>query len=207
MRGPCWSPYVTWTDDGVHWARGRTLLRAPDPKAARAVRPYAKYAPAADGSILLMLSDGHPDAWRSGLYFARFRDGRFHSAGGELLGDLAAGPPAVRELERVHAPRDGRAWPMDVAEDAGAGTPSHVYTSLDRERDDTFRYARFDAGPVGDAPDRRRRRGRLRLPQPGRDAGPRRPATRRPEPHDRRPERDRAAQHARRRPDVGGPAR
>ena len=21
MRGPCWSPYVTWTDDGIHWSR------------------------------------------------------------------------------------------------------------------------------------------------------------------------------------------
>ncbi|HYI20503.1 MAG TPA: BNR-4 repeat-containing protein [Solirubrobacteraceae bacterium] len=145
MRGPCWSPYVTWTDDGVHWARGRTLLRAPDPPGPRAVRPYAKYAPAADGSILMLLSDGHPDSWRSGLYFARFRDGRFFTAGGALVGDLADGPPAVRALERVHAPRDGRAWPMDVAEDA-AGDPVAVYSSLDRARDDTFHYARFDAG-------------------------------------------------------------
>jgi hypothetical protein len=93
----------------------------------------------------MLLSDGHPDAWRSGLYFARFRDGRFLSAGGELLGDLAAGPPAVRDLERVHAPKDGRAWPMDVAEDA-EGDPVAVYTSLERRDGDTFRYARFDAG-------------------------------------------------------------
>ena len=144
MRGPCWSPYVTWTDDGVHWSRARTLVRAPAGPTGRKVRPYAKYEAAPDGSILMLFSDGHPGSWRSGLYFARFRDGRFLSAGGEVLADLADGAPPVRRLERVHAPRDGRAWPMDVAQDAG-GNPVAVYTALRGVRD-TFRHARFDAG-------------------------------------------------------------
>jgi hypothetical protein len=144
MRGPCWSPYVTWTDDGEHWSTARTLVRAPTGPTARKVRPYAKYAPAPDGSILMLFSDGHPGSWRSGLYFARFTGGRFFSAGGQELGDLADGPPRVRDLERIHAPRDGRAWPMDVAQDAD-GDPVAVYTSL-RGAGDTFRYARFISG-------------------------------------------------------------
>jgi len=144
MRGPCWEPYVTWTDDGVHWSRARTLVRAPVGPTARRIRPYAKYAAAPDGSILMLFSDGHPASWESGLYFARFADGRFLSAAGEVLGDLDQGPPAVTDLEQIHAPRDGRAWPMDIAQGPG-GDPVAVYTSL-RGVNDTFRYARFDAG-------------------------------------------------------------
>jgi hypothetical protein len=144
MRGPCWEPYVTWTEDGERWSRARTLVRAPVGPTSRRVRPYAKYAPAPDGSILMLFSDGHPASWRSGLYFARFAGGRFFSAAGEILGDLDEGPPAVRDLERIHAPRNGRAWPMDIAADSG-GDPVAVYTSL-RGVKDTFRYARFASG-------------------------------------------------------------
>jgi hypothetical protein len=61
MRGPCWEPYFTSTRDGVSWAAPRTLVRSPSPSlqdggGTRRVRPYAKYAATADGSIAMALA-------------------------------------------------------------------------------------------------------------------------------------------------------
>jgi hypothetical protein len=149
MRGPCWEPYFTWTSDGRHWARPRTLLRAPgsglqDGAGTRRVRPYAKYAGTPDGSILMAFSDGHPASFKSSLYFLRFRSGSFYAADGRKLGSLADLPLRFDRLDRVqgHSEGRGRAWPMDVAQDA-TGAPVVVYSSL-AGTEDTFRYGRWD---------------------------------------------------------------
>jgi BNR repeat-containing family member len=147
MRGPCWAPYFTSTADGERWAAPRTLVCSPSPSrqdggGTRRVRPYAKYASAPDGSILMTFSDGHPASFPSSLYFARLVDGRIHGADGRLIGTLADLPLRFGELDRVHAQSRGRAWPMDVALDR-SGAPVAVYTALTGARD-TFRYARWD---------------------------------------------------------------
>jgi hypothetical protein len=149
MRGPCWAPYFTSTADGVRWSAPRTLVTAPKPSAqdgggTRRVRPYAKYAAAPDGSILMTFSDGHPASFKSSLYFVRFKEGRFLRADGSVVGTMADLPLRFDQLDRVHAydRRAGRAWPMDVAADA-EGAPVVVYTTL-RGTSDTFRYARWD---------------------------------------------------------------
>jgi hypothetical protein len=149
MRGPCWEPYFTWTNDGRHWARPRTLVRAPDPAlqdggGTRRVRPYAKYAGSPDGSILMAFSDGHPGSFKSSLYFVRFKLGSFYAADGRKLGSLADLPLRFDRLDRVESFSDtgGRAWPMDVAQDA-TGAPVVVYSSLAGTAD-TFRYGRWD---------------------------------------------------------------
>ena len=118
------------------------------------MRPYAKYAAAPDGSVLMTFSDGHPGSFKSSLYFAALQ--------GRPL-------PARRRARRRHdwpicrsastsstastptAARAGRAWPMDIAADAD-GAPVVAYTAL-RGVADTFRYARWD----GDALARRTR--------------------------------------------------
>jgi BNR repeat-containing family member len=149
MRGPCWAPYFTSTADGERWAAPRTLVRSPSPsrqdgRGTRKVRPYAKYASAPDGSVLMTFSDGHPGSFKSSLYFARLVGGRIHAADGRLIGTLADLPLRFHELDRVHAysPAAGRAWPMDVALDR-SGAPVAIYTALSGVHD-TFRYARWD---------------------------------------------------------------
>jgi hypothetical protein len=149
MRGPCWAPYFTWTDDGVRWAPPRTLVQAPparlqDGSGSRRVRPYAKYAPARDGSVLMTFSDGHPASFKSSLYFARLTGDRFVRADGSVIGTLADLPFRFEQLDRVHpyGRGAGRAWPMDVAADA-TGAPVVAYTALHGTRD-TFRYGRWD---------------------------------------------------------------
>jgi hypothetical protein len=151
MRGPCWEPYFTSTADGRHWTTPRTLVRSPSPSlqdggGTRHVRPYAKYAGTPDGSILMTLSDGHPGSFKSSLYFARFKGGRFFAADGRLLGTIADLPLRFDQLDRVEPYRaaGGRAWPMDVAQDRD-GSPVVVYSSL-VGTSDTFRYARWDGG-------------------------------------------------------------
>jgi hypothetical protein len=149
MRGPCWEPYFTSTRDGLRWAAPRTLVRSPSPSlqdggGTRRVRPYAKYAGAADGSIAMAFSDGHPGSYKSSLYYLRFKDGRFYRADGSVAGTLADLPLRFGQLDRVHgySAARGRAWPMDVAQDR-SGAPVLVYSSLVGTAD-TFRYARWD---------------------------------------------------------------
>ena len=108
MRGPCWTPYFTSTADGIHWSAPRTLVSAPPSSAqdgggSRRVRPYAKYAAAPDGSVLMTFSDGHPASFKSSLYFLRFQDGRFVRADGSVVGTMADLPFRFDQLDRVHA--------------------------------------------------------------------------------------------------------
>ena len=156
--------------------------------------PTRSTPPAPDGSILMLFSDGHPASWRSGLYFARFADGRFLSAAGEVLGDLDDGPPAVTDLERIHAPRDGRAWPMDIARGTRRRPGRRLHEPARRGRHVPLCPVRRRR--VGDPPHRGGRANALRLPQRRRHARPRRPLARGAQPDHRRAERDRAA-HAR----------
>ena len=149
MRGPCWTPYFTSTTDGRHWTRPRSLVRSPAPSlqdggGTRRVRPYAKYAGAPDGSVLIALSDGHPASFKSSLYFVRLKDGRFHAADGRVIGTVADLPLRFAQLDRVepYSPGGGRAWPMDIAQDR-SGMPVIVYSSL-VGASDTFRYGRWD---------------------------------------------------------------
>jgi hypothetical protein len=149
MRGPCWTPYFTSTADGRHWSRPRSLVRSPssslqDGGGTRRVRPYAKYSATPDGSILMALSDGHPASFKSSLYFARFKDGRFFAADGREIGTLADLPLRFSDLDRVdpYSAGHGRAWPMDIAQDQ-SGRPVVVYSSL-AGTSDTFRHGRWD---------------------------------------------------------------
>src|SRR5215204_755694 len=144
MRGPCWEPYFTSTADGRRWSAPRTLVRSPSPSlqdggGTRRVRPYTKYAAAPDGSIVMAFSDGHPASFKSSLYFVRFKDGRFFAADGSQIGTVADLPLRFDQLDRVerYGAARGRAWPMDVAQDAG-GMPVIAYSSL-TGTSDTFR--------------------------------------------------------------------
>src|SRR5215207_1458445 len=143
MRGPCWYPYFTWTEDGKRWSRPRTLVLGP-PSSGKNMRPYAKYDSAPDGSILMTFSDGHPGSYENNLYYMRFKRGRFYKADGSLIGRPRDLPFRLSQLDMVHrySPSNGRAWPMDIAWSSD-GVPSIVYSSR-VGYDDVFRYARWD---------------------------------------------------------------
>jgi BNR repeat-containing family member len=143
MRGPCWYPYYTSTTDGKNWAAPRTLVLGP-PASGRNVRPYAKYATAPDGSILMTFSDGHPGSYKNSLYYMRFKSGRFYKADGTVIGTTRDLPFRLSQLDMVqrYSASKGRPWPMDIAFDS-EGVPAIVYSSRVGE-DDNFRYARWN---------------------------------------------------------------
>ena len=143
LRGPCLQPIYTWTADGRHWARARTLvLGLPRPGGTRQ-RPYAKYAAGRSG-IAMIFTDGHPYSVRTSLYFMRMRGRRFYRADGSLLGTLRDLPFRARRLDPIYryVRGSGRAWPMDVALDA-RDRPVVVYTRA-TGHGDYFWYARWE---------------------------------------------------------------
>jgi hypothetical protein len=144
MRGPCWYPYFSSTEDGESWSRPRTLVLGPRGPDKRKVRPYAKYDAAPDGSILMTFSDGHPGSYENNLYYMRFKGGRFYKADGSEIGTTRDLPFRLGRLDIVqrYSPSTGRAWPMDIAWGSD-GVPSIVYSSR-VGYDDVFRYARWN---------------------------------------------------------------
>ena len=185
MRGPCWYPYFTSTEDGKHWSRRARSCSGPHSSDNRNVRPYAKYDAAPDGSILMTFSDGHPGSYKNNLYYMRFKDGRFYKADGSVIGttrDLPFRVERPRRRAAVLGP-NGRPWPMDIAWNA-EGVPSIVYSSRVGD-DDVFRYARWN-GSRWETRDLARRRVAVRLPQRRHHVQPRRPALGRADAADRR---------------------
>ena len=149
VRGPCWAPYFTYTEDGRTWAPWRTLVRSPPGRFGehqKRARPYAKYAEGPRESVVATLSDGHPASYPTSLYYLRIEGDAIFGASGRRLGTFDDLPLRFSDLDRVerYSPRHGRAWPMDVAVDHD-GTPVIVYTAL-YDGEDTFRYARFAGG-------------------------------------------------------------
>jgi BNR repeat-containing family member len=144
LRGPCLQPIFTWTTDGVHWARARTLILG-QPRPGGRQRPYAKYAGGPDG-ISMIFSDGHPYSARTSLFYMRMRGGRFYRADGSLIGTLCDLPFRAARLDPIYRYRrgPGRAWPLDVAHDR-AGSPVVVY-SRSTWHGDLFYYATVAGG-------------------------------------------------------------
>jgi BNR repeat-containing family member len=143
VRGPCLQPIFTWTTDGRHWARARTLMLGHRRPSGRH-RPYAKYAEGPDG-ISMIFSDGHPHSWTTSLFYMRMRGGRFYRADGSLIGTLRDLPFRAGALDHIYRHRDGggRAWPMDVALDR-SGSAVVVYTRTGSQGE-CFFYATFGA--------------------------------------------------------------
>ncbi|MEZ0293707.1 MAG: BNR-4 repeat-containing protein [Solirubrobacteraceae bacterium] len=149
VRGPCWEPYFTWTEDGRDWAPPQTLVTSPPGRFGelqKRVRPYAKYAEGPGESVVAALSDGHPASYHTSLYYVRIEGDALYGGDGRRLGTFADLPLRFSDLDRVdpYTPGRGRSWPMDVAVGAD-GAPVIVYTTL-KGREDTFRYARYEDG-------------------------------------------------------------
>jgi hypothetical protein len=143
LRGPCLQPIYTWTADGRHWARARTLVLGQRRAGGGWQRPYAKYAAGRRG-IAMVFTEGHPYSIRTSLFYMRMRGGRFYRADGSLLGTVRDLPFRATQLDPIYryAVGSGRAWPMDVALAAG-DRPVVVYTRA-TGHGDYFWYARWD---------------------------------------------------------------
>jgi hypothetical protein len=141
-RGGNWCPTFSYTRDGLHWVKARTLVRGPHGQ-----RPYAKYVGGPDGSIHVVLSEAHPRSYRTSLYYVRYRGGRFYRADGRLIARMRDLPLRIGQLDRIYhyRPGVGRAWPHDVAIGPG-GKPRVVYTGRagGPTGHDTFYLAHWD---------------------------------------------------------------
>ncbi len=141
-RGGNWEPSCSYTRDGVHWARARTLVVGPDGQ-----RPYAKYAAGPDGSIHMIFSEAHVRSYRTSLYYLRYRAGRFYAASGRVVARMRDLPLRFSDLDRIHrfgATSTARSWPHDVAVE-GRRRPVVVYTRRNGAGgEDIFWYARWN---------------------------------------------------------------
>jgi hypothetical protein len=141
-RGGNWYPTFSYTRDGVRWVKARTLVQGPAHQ-----RPYAKYVGAPDGSIHIILSEGHPKSYRTSLYYVRYKAARFYRADGRLIGRMRDLPLRTKRLDPIYRyrPAVGRAWPHDIAL-AGGTRPRVVYTARTGgpSGSDTFYYSRWD---------------------------------------------------------------
>jgi hypothetical protein len=139
-RGGDWNPTVSYTRDGIDWVKARTLVVG-----RRGQRPYAKYVAGPDGSIHMFMSDGLPATTRTSLYYMRYQAGRFYRADGSQIGTMLELPLPVSQLDPVYrfSAAVGRAWPHDIALDAGS--PIVLYTGRIHgpNGDDTFYYGRW----------------------------------------------------------------
>ena len=85
-RGENWKPTVSQSEDGGKtWTKGRIAFSADG--AGGGNRPYTKYAVATSGGIHMAVTDGHPrNEPTNSIYYAKLKDGVFHSADGRVIG-------------------------------------------------------------------------------------------------------------------------
>ena len=163
MRGPCWEPYFTWTEDGRDWAPPRRSCTRPRPPAdsaaAAAASGRTRSTPGAPGeSVLIALSDGHPASFKTASTSSgsRATPSTARTAAGSARSPTCrcASPSSTASTPtRPGAAARGR-WTSAVGAD---GAPVIVYTTL-KGREDTFRYARYDGRALAQ---------RTRSPAPG----------------------------------------
>ena len=123
-RGGDWNPTFSYTEDGIHWAPARELVRF-----GHEQRPYAKYVGDSENRIHGIFTDGHPSNWKNSLHYARYEGGNLYAVGGRKLGSLADVPLHTSKLDHIYHYSDagGRAWGHDIAL-TPEGRPRVVYT-------------------------------------------------------------------------------
>ena len=133
--GNWWPTFVTSTDGGNRWSRARNMVLGPIGN-----KPYFKYA-GRGGTIHMAYTTDTPDAARTSLFYAQWRNGRLYGADGKLLGRR---PLRSGRGERIYTYRTslGRGWVYDIATDA-AGRPAILYITGYEKRNPVFRYAKW----------------------------------------------------------------
>lgn len=152
-RGINFNPsFIVSRDHGETWAEPTHFIAS---ELNGRHRPYARYAGNGVDTVHVSFTDGHPRRFGNSIYYAAFRDGRFHRADGTAIKSLATdGPLRPSEAERVfqgsggqnseHAVSvPGAAWTSETAIDA-AGHPHIAYTLYQTNTDNRYRLASWD---------------------------------------------------------------
>ena len=134
-RGGGWNPTFSYTEDYRTWVPAREMVYFDNHQ-----RPYAKYVGDGDRQIHCIVTEAHPEPFKTSLYYFRYEGGDVYKMSGSRIGSLQSVPFHTSELDRVYRYTDqgGRAWPHDIALTA-EGRPRIVYTRRVNNRD-TFYY-------------------------------------------------------------------
>lgn len=146
---PC---FITSLDHGKTWGNPTHFIKS---ELKGRHRPYTRYAGNGKDTIHVSFTDGHPDRYGNSIYYAAFRDEKFHRADGEVIKDLKAdGPLRPSESElifkgsnvwappgRASAPRS--AWTSSIALDT-KGRPHIAYSLHLTNEDHRYRIASWN---------------------------------------------------------------
>ena len=141
-RGGDWQQKFATTDDGSKWTRPHTVIEDGIP--GKRNRPYVKVASEGFDSIHFAFTEAHPGRYPTGIYYMKYKEGLFYTAGGLTIGSLSTLPIKPQQADQVYNPTATgvRAWVYDVAADDN-DEPVIVYDEIYRHNDHRYRYARF----------------------------------------------------------------
>lgn len=134
--------YMTSSDHGDTWQAGGQLI-GHELKGTQ--RPYPRYW--SDGEFVhVSFTEAHPQTYAAcGIYYAKFKAGKFYKADGALIKDITKdGPLLPREAEMIFKgePENG-AWTSSIV----TGEKGKVYIAYSVRKsasDHRFRYAEWD---------------------------------------------------------------
>ncbi len=143
-RGTYCPAYLMSKDHGKTWQPGgQLILHGLEGRH----RPYPRYW--SDGEYIhISFTEAHPQEYRDpgcGIYYAKFKDGKFHRADGSLIKDTRKeGPLLPMEAETVFSGAvQHNAWTSSIA--TGIGGRVYIGYSVNRSAaDHRFRYAVWD---------------------------------------------------------------
>jgi len=146
---PC---FIVSTDHGRTWGQPTHFIKS---ELKGRHRPYTRYAGNGADTGHVSFTDGPPDQFGNSIYYAAFRDGKFHDASGRLIKDLKKdGPLRPSESELIFkgsgswAPK-GRAsaqratWTSSIALDK-KGHPHIGYSLHLSNQDHRYRIASWN---------------------------------------------------------------
>jgi len=140
-RGSDWQPAFSNSADGRRWTRPRTLIEETIP--GKRHRPYLKVASEGFDTMHFAFTEAHPGRYPTSIYYVKYREGLFYTAGGRTIGSLSTLPLKPEQADKVYDAkvRGVRAWVYDIAADP-IGRPVIVYDEIYRHDDHRYRYAR-----------------------------------------------------------------
>jgi hypothetical protein len=143
LRGERFDPEVIASSDaGRTWASLGRVVRDDADSVDR--RPYVQYSEARNGRIDLLVTPGHPDELRTGVYHGYVQGGKLHSSSGEVLGALGTAVP-VSSLTPVWLPTGmDRGWTSDITTDPATGMPVATFSVRHSDSDHRYWWARWD---------------------------------------------------------------
>jgi hypothetical protein len=153
FRGIEFNPsFITSADHGLTWGEPTHFIES---ELEGRHRPYVRYAGNKIDTIHVSLTDGHPRQFGNSIYYAAFREGKFHRADGEVIKVLETeGPLRPSEAELFYQgsgePGQGKglsaigsAWTSSISIDS-QGRPHIGYSLYLSNSDHRYRLASWN---------------------------------------------------------------